>query len=662
MKKFISILCAFSIFVAIGVQALADEPKNAKDVLFSYEETEDGNLKITDVSGDLGDTLTFPSEIDKKAVKEIKIYADSPSGKFELDGVKKLIFEDGIEEIGDFGGNAELESVELAKSVKKIDGGAFSWCENLKEINLENVEYIGKGAFSWCDSLESVDLTSLKEFDGAQSYEISYGSNTSPFGDCTNLKNVRIKYPETNSKALFVQCPNLERVEILKGSETPAMFEFCSIYSTGQMEATFGAFSDKLKIYSSDGGIKLYANTRNIPFEALNGEITGEASDWAAKEIGDAVYMGFVPMDLRGDYQKPMTRAEFAELAVDFFAEQYGYSSNYNLLTYELQMSNDERCKKGLRNFWDVYTYNWYDENDTSVRDYENRKLFNGADTWENLQHEEYMSPNGMAALPFDDVDRWTDKENYRSVIAANLIGLVQGKGERKFDPTGEITREEAAALLMRLYRAYGGEVSTGEVEYADKDAISDWARADVYSAALMGIMQGVGENTFNPKGNYTREQAVVTLKRLYENAPTSRKNGNIAPLMSFDETIDWIKDKKDRNVFYETERFESPYCTVLVGYENHAWLIENDRRIYLVYKNGGYKELIGALSPTETGNQNPVENVYLSDDGKFLHFTFTSPASFRNMNIAPNVTYEKGTYNFTADLEYGVISNVEAQ
>ena len=99
-----------------------------------------------------------------------------------------------------------------------------------------------------------------------------------------------------------------------------------------------------------------------------------------------------------------------------------------------------------------------------------------------------------------------------------------------------------------------------------------------------------------------------------------------------------------------------------MVGYENHAWLIENDRRIYLVYKNGGYKELIGTLSPTETGNQNPVENVYLSDDGKFLHFTFTSSASFRNMNIAPNITYEKGTYNFTADLEYGVISNVEAQ
>lgn len=31
------------------------------------------------------------------------------------------------------------------------------------------------------------------------------------------------------------------------------------------------------------------------------------------------------------------------------------------------------------------------------------------------------------------------------------------------------------------------------------------------------GIMQGVGDGRFSPKGSYTREQAVMTMLRLYD-------------------------------------------------------------------------------------------------------------------------------------------------
>lgn len=39
--------------------------------------------------------------------------------------------------------------------------------------------------------------------------------------------------------------------------------------------------------------------------------------------------------------------------------------------------------------------------------------------------------------------------------------------------------------------------------------------------------MQGSG-GAFHPQGTYTREQAVLTLLRLYANAPVSRGEGNI--------------------------------------------------------------------------------------------------------------------------------------
>ena len=47
--------------------------------------------------------------------------------------------------------------------------------------------------------------------------------------------------------------------------------------------------------------------------------------------------------------------------------------------------------------------------------------------------------------------------------------------------------------------------------------------------------MQGVGNDMFAPLDNYTVEQAIATFLRLYEKAPVSRKNKNIAPLLKFE-------------------------------------------------------------------------------------------------------------------------------
>ena len=43
-----------------------------------------------------------------------------------------------------------------------------------------------------------------------------------------------------------------------------------------------------------------------------------------------------------------------------------------------------------------------------------------------------------------------------------------------------------------------------------------------------LGVMNGTSETTFGALGTYTREQAVVTLLRLYANGPVSRSNRNL--------------------------------------------------------------------------------------------------------------------------------------
>lgn len=57
---------------------------------------------------------------------------------------------------------------------------------------------------------------------------------------------------------------------------------------------------------------------------------------------------------------------------------------------------------------------------------------------------------------------------------------------------------------------------------FSDDDKIGIWAKDAVYNINSVAdrngnsVMSGVGNNMFNPKGFYTREQAILTIFRLY--------------------------------------------------------------------------------------------------------------------------------------------------
>ena len=120
-------------------------------------------------------------------------------------------------------------------------------------------------------------------------------------------------------------------------------------------------------------------------------------------------------------------------------------------------------------------------------------------------------SPN--AVMPFTDT-------NNAHIGILNLWGIIKGKSETEFAPNDSLTREEAAVILCRLInKIYPGWNATAQYfDFADSGQISDWAMNDIQAICNMGIMQGVGDNRFAPKGLYTTEQAVATLVRVYNN------------------------------------------------------------------------------------------------------------------------------------------------
>ena len=122
-----------------------------------------------------------------------------------------------------------------------------------------------------------------------------------------------------------------------------------------------------------------------------------------------------------------------------------------------------------------------------------------------------------MERLPAENVN-YIDCDDER-VKFLSEAGIIYGVGQNRFAPDDYLTREQAATILLRIWVMLGEDVDYTEERFADHSDISDWATGVPYAIKNAGIMNGVGNNRFAPKQNYTTEQAVATLLRLYNNS-----------------------------------------------------------------------------------------------------------------------------------------------
>ncbi|MBE7009876.1 MAG: S-layer homology domain-containing protein [Ruminococcaceae bacterium] len=113
----------------------------------------------------------------------------------------------------------------------------------------------------------------------------------------------------------------------------------------------------------------------------------------------------------------------------------------------------------------------------------------------------------------------FTDTEN-KAIAALNSMEIILGKAEGVFAPADLLTREEAATILWRMSDKLGCAVTNPNITiYSDHSDIATWAQSPVYVVYALGIMQGT-DTGFSPKANYTVEQAVTTMVRLYNVTP----------------------------------------------------------------------------------------------------------------------------------------------
>lgn len=423
------------------------------DVQREYLDIRNGELLGFTAWGAVRGTLVIPDGV-------TRIGNDALSWNQSMTGVA---IPDSVQEIGDraFYRCDLLASVTIPDGVPRIGDQTFWGCESLTYIRIpDSVTSIGYAGLDGCSSLTAIDLpqglTEIGDF---------------AFRYCNSLTEVTIPDSVTTIGALaFAGCDNLTRITI------PDQVDYIG-------EDAFGFPADHITIYGDTGSVaEAYAkeydcafvstgvSKKNPPKPREDAPNVASASAWAREGLNDAHNAGLIPAGLQAGYTQPATRAEFCALATALY------------------------------------------ETVTGTEPYYGRSVF--TDTTD-------VNVSKMAGL-----------------------GVVSGIGNGRFDPDGKLTREQAASMLSRLAEAIGfplsarsstaGEAAVATVErpmaekpvftppaatpptFADNAAISSWAFDAVGQVQATGIMSGVGNNTFDPQGKYTREQSILTMYRLY--------------------------------------------------------------------------------------------------------------------------------------------------
>lgn len=109
------------------------------------------------------------------------------------------------------------------------------------------------------------------------------------------------------------------------------------------------------------------------------------------------------------------------------------------------------------------------------------------------------------------DSNAFTDTSD-SFVLAANALGIINGKGGGRFDPNGTLTRAQIAAIINRTAAVLG--VDTAGYTHTFNDVSGHWVDSELGWPSHAGIINGVGNNRFNPDRDLTTQEAIAITYR----------------------------------------------------------------------------------------------------------------------------------------------------
>ena len=123
----------------------------------------------------------------------------------------------------------------------------------------------------------------------------------------------------------------------------------------------------------------------------------------------------------------------------------------------------------------------------------------------------------GQQGEPFVDVPQ--DAYYAEELAVAKAAGIVNGVGGNRFNPSGEITRQDMMVMLVRAMDAAGRKLPEAAVselsQFNDAHQVADYAKAAAAQLVQAEIIQGE-RGKLNPRAHATRAETAVMLARVF--------------------------------------------------------------------------------------------------------------------------------------------------
>ena len=146
---------------------------------------------------------------------------------------------------------------------------------------------------------------------------------------------------------------------------------------------------------------------------------------------------------------------------------------------------------------------------------------------------------------------------------------LFNGISEKEFSPDTNITRAMFATILGRKYKVR-------EEDYVSKDYFDDVESNQYYTSFINwakeeGVIEGVGDNKFNPNKPITREEAFTIINRIYKSESFSKVE------YLYNDSFIYNLYRNKYLTDNEREKFEDIEECSKFSYEAISWFVKSD-------------------------------------------------------------------------------------
>ena len=150
----------------------------------------------------------------------------------------------------------------------------------------------------------------------------------------------------------------------------------------------------------------------------------------------------------------------------------------------------------------------------------------------------------GYNPVSFDDVAANAWYENAIEFIAAR--GITSGTGNNMFSPEAKLTRAQFVVLLMNAYQISTQNQGESSQIQNFSDAGNTYYTEYLLAAKMLGIVNGVGNNMFAPENEITRQEMFVMLYnalKFIDEVPAYVNNSQLSSFNDADKIAPWANE-----------------------------------------------------------------------------------------------------------------------